>query len=510
MNNTNKTDPLFELIQTLSRSEKRYFRLYGSVQQNSPNYMRLFEALEKQKQYDENALREQFQGEPFTRQLHVLKNYLQEMLLKSLRSYHANHSIRSQIESLIFDATILRAKGQSKLSKDRLKKARELAVQHEQHLLLLEITEYENTWFVPPPQTQVEALEEQKELLRCIENRFDYNALNARMNSSLLKQGKPRTQDEEEAIEEIAAHPLMQSPANALSLDALNTYFFLWSSYHFARKELEQAREATQQRLKIFEENPEKIIASPQAYIAVLTNLLVLCKNDDRAFNDLLNRMRGVPKIIGKRDFGGNYVQYLALKLSSSFELARWAERGEFAKVAEAMPSVLQKLHSYGALFLPTDRLRLSFTYGTALLGTERYHAALLEVQSILDEHRTMQHQVVQTARIITLILFYELKEFDLLGYRIASIRRLWHRRKKLFQFEAIVLRYLQKLPDFQNPKEVRQWFSELYLKLSPLQQNPHERAAFDYFDYLSWLRSKVDGVSFAEGIARERQSREL
>jgi len=81
---------LFEHIKLLSPSEKRYFKLcaaaIGGNEQSS--YLKLFDAIDKMEVYDEKLLKEQFKNERFIKQLSVLKNYLQQAIIKSL--LHSN------------------------------------------------------------------------------------------------------------------------------------------------------------------------------------------------------------------------------------------------------------------------------------------------------------------------------------------------------------------------------------------------------------------------------------
>lgn len=60
---------LFNLIKSLSKSEKRYFKLTSSLQSGEKNYMRLFDAIEAQDEYDEAAIKGKFEGETFVKHL---------------------------------------------------------------------------------------------------------------------------------------------------------------------------------------------------------------------------------------------------------------------------------------------------------------------------------------------------------------------------------------------------------------------------------------------------------
>ena len=68
-----KKNELFILIKSLSKSEKRYFRLFCSRESSGSNYTRLFDSIDSQKEYDEKAIKKVFKGEKFIHQLHVTK-----------------------------------------------------------------------------------------------------------------------------------------------------------------------------------------------------------------------------------------------------------------------------------------------------------------------------------------------------------------------------------------------------------------------------------------------------
>ncbi|MBP9192240.1 MAG: hypothetical protein KBF96_06795, partial [Ignavibacteria bacterium] len=54
---------LFDLIKSMSGSEKRYFKLNVSLQKGSKNYLKLFSAIERQNTFDEIDLRKLIKDE---------------------------------------------------------------------------------------------------------------------------------------------------------------------------------------------------------------------------------------------------------------------------------------------------------------------------------------------------------------------------------------------------------------------------------------------------------------
>ena len=62
----------------MSKAEKRYFKLYSSRHTlgEKNNYSILFDAIDKQEEYDEGKLMKKFKGEAFTNRFSISKRRL--------------------------------------------------------------------------------------------------------------------------------------------------------------------------------------------------------------------------------------------------------------------------------------------------------------------------------------------------------------------------------------------------------------------------------------------------
>ncbi|MEX0360051.1 MAG: hypothetical protein AB3N10_03590, partial [Allomuricauda sp.] len=142
MTNTHK-DALFVLIESLSKSEKRQFKLYvGRLGVNTDaKFLALFNLLDKMKSYDEKQILDS--GIVKKAQLSNLKAHLYKQILVSLRLNPVNQNIRVQIREQLDFATILYQKGLYKQSLKILDKAKNLAMEHEEKNVAYEIVELE-------------------------------------------------------------------------------------------------------------------------------------------------------------------------------------------------------------------------------------------------------------------------------------------------------------------------------------------------------------------------------
>ena len=98
---------LFELIKSLNKGEKKSFTLFANYySEGDKSHIRLFELMDAQKEYDEEKIKLLFKKEKIKSPLSRVKNYLLEIILKSLRFHHSGKTVDSQIRTLIADADI--------------------------------------------------------------------------------------------------------------------------------------------------------------------------------------------------------------------------------------------------------------------------------------------------------------------------------------------------------------------------------------------------------------------
>ena len=127
------TDPLFLLIKSLEKSEKRNFKLYVKRHSGGEDLkgVQLFDALDKMEEYDEDLLLKKNKAIR-KQQLSNMKAHLYRQLLSSLRLIKNENNIDIQLHEQMDFARILYNKGLYLQSLKVLDKLKDLAQQHNQ------------------------------------------------------------------------------------------------------------------------------------------------------------------------------------------------------------------------------------------------------------------------------------------------------------------------------------------------------------------------------------------
>lgn len=131
-----KPSSLYTLIQSLTPAEKGYFKKY--VQHDNAkakSYVRLFDAINSQEEYDEDKLKKKFAKE--LSNFSAAKNYLFESILASLKVTHQQHDVFAQTVDYLTSADILAARQLFELASGYLEKAHQFAEKNSEPALHL-------------------------------------------------------------------------------------------------------------------------------------------------------------------------------------------------------------------------------------------------------------------------------------------------------------------------------------------------------------------------------------
>jgi hypothetical protein len=89
------------------------------------------------------------------------------------------------------------------------------------------------------------------------------------------------------------------------------------------------------------------------------------------------------------------------------------------------------------------------------------------------------------------------------LEYVYKSTYSYFIKRERLFKLEDCFLKFLKKHLEPLNAKAQQIAFAAFKSELTLLLQDPYEKRALEYFDFISWLDSKIEKKSFAEIVSR-------
>ncbi len=111
-------------------------------------------------------------------------------------------------------------------------------------------------------------------------------------------------------------------------------------------------------------------------------------------------------------------------------------------------------------------------------------------------------------ALILNLILHLELGNDAHLPYAVERTRRVLKPRKQGYAVERHFLRFLgDRERAGKDQVAQHEAFAALRRRLEPLLEDPFERNAFHYFDFLLWIDAHLAGISMEDEAKKHRNS---
>lgn len=505
------SDNLHRLIKSMSKPEKRYFKVFCSrhIIGDENNYEVLFDAIDKQEVYDEEKLLRKFKGKGFTERFSIAKNRLYGAILKSLDAFHSNSSVEAQLHRQLHAVEILYNKSLYDQSLKLLHSARKVAEKHELFLVLGNIARWEKRILEKDQYESVkDATEIESMLVRDESNRREMQladelwSIKSRMFFRLYREGKARSEQESEHFNALVAQVRVLSE-QAQSITNKQLLAHLSSAYHFSVGEYSDCYPHLLENISLMQAHPHLFEEEPTALLSALSNAvyvgLRLGKKEEAAA--LLAQMRAHAHTL--LEHGSEDLQTRIFTVVHSTELTLFAQSGNFEAGLEVLPAIAQGLEKYGENISSIRRAHFYFNIAVIHFGLEQYKEASRWINRLLNQVDIDKTRDVHCmAQILHLIIQFELGNTALIPYTMRSTQRFLETRKKAFRFETVLLDFLNEMLKKRPAKSNEALWDELVQQLETLHSDPMENNVFEYFDFLAWARSRVEKKKYRELIA--------
>lgn len=499
---------IHELISSMSKSEKRYFKLYASRhtigEQN--NYITLFDFIEAMPAYDESLIFKEFEGESFLNKFPITKTRLYDNVVKSLCAYYSNSSVDAQLYRTLHTAEILFNKGLYDQASKQLVSAEKLAKKHDRYTLLLEINKQKKRLIESNDYFDVELSDIEENLSAdqlSLEQHYYYNGLweiKSLLFQRIHQKGKVRSIEEKEYYDSLMDRlALLKTPKQP----ALESRFLrnqIISAYSYVTLLLSNAYTFHEKNLRLLKSEPKKIQEHPNLYFYTLTNLIHLETEVGSYASALswLQHLKAFPtkyKVQQHEDF--------EIKMFTSVyttEMMLLLKQGEFKKAIDLVEAIQTGLKKYGALIAPSKKAYLMFKVAVAYFGEADYSKSLKWINKLLNDQTLDQSEdILAFSQLLSLLIHLELGKFDLLPYAERSTQRFLKNRNRNFYVEKIILKFIRKAAKVNHVLDLDSLYQELVVELNEMLSITFESVALEYFDFLGWASSKVKKQSFSE-----------
>ena len=465
---------LFELIHSMSRKEKSYFLKQSKANRKNetPQYVKLFEQIEKMKTYDEAALISDLLREKIIEKKQTFsqaKIDLYDWLMWSLRNYHSEKNKRIKLQEYRTNISILAEKGLWKQAQAMIKDAKKIAGNGAFKLYNLEFTLLERRMvrqmvdeahkLLPDLQADCERLltelQQDISLLKEFENVF----LIARNEEERKKEIRNLPQ----RIEEIIGTDQEAYLAHA-SFDSKSVLYSLLGLYYRLNGDYPQSKKEQQKLLDLFEESKDILteVEYQERYLNALNNYFNICylSNElDGEYDIILRKMDDIPA-----DSYSLKVQKFYIR--NYFSILYFFRRKEYNEVLKIAPAIHDGLKTYGDDILLNRRQTFLFNIAVAHFMELDYKTALQMLNEIINDRQFETKQDTQLrAKVLRILIFFDCKEYGALEAMIRATNIQINQTDKKHTTPALIVdavRKAIKLPLIEHKPVLKNLYEQL------------------------------------------------
>lgn len=499
-------DNLFELIQSMSKSEKRYFKLNSSTHSDKENsYVKMFDVINTQKNYNEKEVKEKLKNSIKVKNFAVEKNYLYNFLLKSLTSFHGQKSLNAKASNSLYTIRLLISKALYTQAKKLIDKNEKFAEQSENFTLLLELLKLKIDYLESIldnekiRDTYTRIFEVQSILNNVIQYRFLHN----QVYEILTNLGKKPISQLIDETKKIFESELLQSIDLALCVESKIRYHESWALYFYLQSDYKSAFKHSEKTIELTDKNGLFKTEKQNDYISNLNNYIIF-SSANRDF-DKANEKINILKSLTTKDTT-NRDNINIFSSTTSAESFNFITTNQYKKIYD----VIEEYENGFTLF--GDKMLLSRKYGLFLnisilyFINEEFNLALKWTNKIINsEEPSTRTDMLGYAWLYNVVIHYELKNHDYLDYLMKSTLRYLSNKNQLIETSQAIITLIKVL--ISSPK-LDEKEKALKTCLKKLTSESCEKETMDSdLELKLWVKSKIENKTYASLLIAHNNS---
>ena len=502
------SDTLWQLVRSLKSAEKTYFKRNFVFKKSNTKqlYLKLFDAIAKQKVYDESAIIKKFSPAITKKNIAFQKHYLQNIVGEAISQYDSRNSISHELYNQILLIRVLRKRGlidgANALWKKTVTKARASEMYP---ILTMLITEFEKMILSGSSETQYEDLHSVFKGRTISYNEYaEMITLRDTYTEVLLLKRKSHFDIDDDLKERII---FLLEVVNKTNIKKHVRSFWFRHYYRLSKvtllylmNDIKNAMPLLKEATIDWENNTQFIKKDGEFYIELLymINQVGILHGDYQfvinSFNNPINDFIDDP--LQRANFEA--IKYLALNKVYN----KTAKYNDVKKLVQYMKT---RYRHWESLLNPDLNRTVNFSLGIACFVLEDYNDALYFVKrgnTYFKDGTREEHSAV--AHILLLLITFSMDNDRLFETEYRATYTYFYKRKKKHPFETALVQCLKR-SFYLTDKQAK--IKEYEKALKVFEENKDDavqQITFSIFNYPGWLISKVEGIDYTNYVMKK------
>ena len=490
-----KHDRLFDLIKSLSRNEKGYFRKFCRIHSSGGdrNYIELFDYLDKLDVYDDKMVKTAFRNTKWISHLPALKSYLFHQILKSLEVYHSAGT--KDEDNMLAQTRILIQRGLFEEAYKLLKKAQTAAEENENYYSMLGSLNRESALVksLSSPRDLHGRLQQirdrRHEVIEALRDLTYIQDLTDDLYELYIPKGDDREQNLIKHIDEMIDDDLLPRIENSRSVNFKRIAYSALITYYEIKQEPQQVFVYAHKQFELSVRHSDFFNKHLLRTYIYHFNYLLSCiaSGHFKLFEENIKHFEEstVDHAYGKTEkFFMLYFLYFTYV----------HEVGQPSLVFNYLKKFEKDFKHYSPSLPAHKNMNLALQVAYLLFLNDDIERAIdWNNKALALEKEVGRADYKVTVRIQDLIFHYELGSFRLLDSKLLSAQRYLRRNSMFYRTEHSVISHLRQLIKAPNKKEQMVIFQKFKKNLNEiLSDNNSEKPIVHAFDLIAWIDRRL------------------
>ncbi len=488
---------LNNLMKTLTKQEKRYFKKHAATFKSEGAYVTLFDYLNAHPNATNTEVKLSFQNEKWANNLPVIKNQLYHLILRTLRSYNEQKNDYFTVLNLIKETQVLMDKRLLKQAEKTNVRALKLAQSLELSNLQLEIMEQSlkivgaTNYSSYAPVRMLAEVEQQQEATEQSQRSYYNRHKMSQIFHEFCIQGRARSVEQLAMYNEIVS--TMHQP---MAEDAFRIHFTYHSACAFVaslNNDHGTAAQHFEQIVVRFEGQQVYLKNYAENCISTYNNLCFAYGELGRyweahATADKLEQL-------GEHEFIRRNTRTETLLLKDFLAVKMYLLQKE-NKDAELLDTLKHPVENYLKRPDPFGWYHAYFIYnmGYASFWLGNYSDALMWLKRMeVGESSGLAADIYGFEKLLRAVVLLEHNDWDTFHYLLRNTVYFLEKKGRMFEVESLLVKFLKQVDHDPHVFNHQAQLKATYNSIETLvQTNAFEREALAFFDVLRWLKGKL------------------
>lgn len=513
-------DKLYNLIHSLTQSEKRYFKRYCALYSDSKQnkYLRLFDIMDSVKKFDSFQIDKKVTQKKLSKGLNTTKSYLYKMILRSMRLYHEKRSKENGLVYDIQDAKFLINKSLFKEAVKLLNNITNESKAEEKSLLALNALYMLRNLQGSPYEVYSDAkckdiYAAQTAEIEKYKNLCDFLKLEGIYKSIVIKKTSEINNADYRFFQNLPKNKLIRNVNEAKSDEAKLLHYYInihskWVTGDFF--EYYKYCKSIINEVYGIKLNDENKIMDFAKFIRNVNLSASIC-GDYALAQKMITILKNIPVTynLPAEHIVTNFcnINYYKILVGHFYYTCR------FNQVYKSIGEQKKYLNKAASKHGNEDIIDCCFMNAIMLFINKDYSAALSWLNRYLDNSESANYRtdLISVSKVIKLLSHYELGSGEYVEYLVNTTHNYFmNQNDPIILHFRVLTKHFKKLVIAEDEaykksilKEIKSGIKQV-LQDSPYKLNIHRERLFNISFVLNWIDAKLEDIDFADVLKRK------